>query len=53
MTTYTLMATDVIIYGFVKELMTKEGLTIEEARERLLREVDEACDEIAYGDEDR
>lgn len=52
MPTYKLAATDVIIYGFIKELMDDEGLTVEEARERLMREVDEACDEIAYGDDD-
>lgn len=44
-------AYDVMIYGFVKELLA-DGLTVDEACERLQREVDEACDEIAYGDED-
>lgn len=31
-------AYDVMIYGFVKELMETEGLSVEEARERLQRE---------------
>lgn len=52
MPTYKLAATDVMIYGLVEELMNDEGLTVEEARERLMREVDEACDEIAYRGDD-
>lgn len=41
-----------MIHGFVKQLMEVDGLTVEEARERLQQEVNEACDEIAYGDDD-
>lgn len=42
-------AYDVMIHGFVKELMETDGLNVDEARERLQKEVDTACDEIAYG----
>lgn len=39
------------IYKLASDLIA-EGLTVEQARERLSNEVDEACDEIAYGDDD-
>lgn len=52
MTTKSTTAYDIAIYGLVRELMETEGLDVEEARERLLGEVDKVCDEIIYGGDD-
>lgn len=40
-----------MIHGFVRQLMEMEGLSAEEARERLQDIVDDVCNEIIYGDD--
>jgi hypothetical protein len=39
------------VYSLIYSLL-REGLTTEEARERLRNEVDSACDSIEYGEDD-
>lgn len=45
------VATSENIYKMIYDLL-REGLTVEEARERLCNEVDAACDSIEYGEND-